>query len=375
MRNGRKVMLSYTTLQNLISVARMVIDIAIITLLLYYCLKLVRNNSRTIQIFKGVLFVLLLKGVATFFGLKTVTVVANILVQWGFLAIIIIFQPEIRSLLERLGKSSFFNRISSLSGNEREELVDQLVEASMTMASQRVGALITIEQSQSLSDYIRTGTPMNSIVTSDLLCSIFMTTTPLHDGAVIIQGDRIACASAYFLPTDRNLARRYGARHRAAVGISEITDSITIVVSEETGNVSIAQNGELTRMSNETLRQFLRMIICKEEVEHSDRGLVSKDISKKEEDEIYREIIQEEALAAEEKLKLENRENTEEEKQENSSFFSRFRKKKDEKPEEKPEEEENKEIELEFSADKNSDLSRLDLSGQNEEEKEEKDHE
>ena len=224
-------MLSYTTLQNMIQIARMVIDIAIITLLVYYCLKIVRNNSRTIQIFKGVLFVVFMNAVAQFFGLKTVKVVADILVQWGFLAVIIIFQPEIRSILEKLGKSSVFSRMSTLSGNEREALVDELVDASMNLANQKVGALITIEQTQSLSDYIKTGTPLNSIVTADLLTSIFMTTTPLHDGAVIIQGDRIACASAYFLPTDQDLPRRFGARHRAAVGISEITDSITIVVS------------------------------------------------------------------------------------------------------------------------------------------------
>ena len=285
-------MLSYTTLQNIISVARMVIDITIIALLVYYGLKLVRNNSRAIQIFKGVILVIIIRAVVTFFGLKAATAILDTVVQWGFLAIIIIFQPEIRSLLEKLGKSSVFSRISSLNGNEREKLVDELVDASMTMAEQRVGALITIEQSQSLSDYIKTGTPMNSIVTSDLLQSIFITTTPIHDGAVIIQGDRIACASAYFLPTERSLPRRFGARHRAAVGISEITDAITIVVSEETGNVSIAQNGELTKMTENSLRQFLLKMICHEDVEHGDRGLIKKDINKEEEERIYRELIQ-----------------------------------------------------------------------------------
>ena len=291
-------MLSYTTLQNIISIARMVIDILFIAVLLYYFLKLIRNNSRTIQIFKGVLLIIIIRAIVTAFGLKTMTVVLDLIVQWGVLAIIIIFQPEIRSILERLGKSSVFNRISSLNGNEREKLVDELVIASMQMAKERCGALITIEQGQSLNDYVKTGTPMNSIVTADLLTSIFQTTTALHDGAVIIQGDRIACAAAFFLPTERNLPRRYGARHRAAVGISEITDAITIVVSEETGNVSIAQNGELTKMTENSLRQFLLKMICHEEVEHGDRGLIKKDAVNEEEDRIYREMVQRKAEEA-----------------------------------------------------------------------------
>ena len=118
-------MLSYTTLQNIISIARMVIDILFIAVLLYYFLKLIRNNSRTIQIFKGVLLIIIIRAIVTAFGLKTMTVVLDLIVQWGVLAIIIIFQPEIRSILERLGKSSVFNRISSLNGNEREKLVDE----------------------------------------------------------------------------------------------------------------------------------------------------------------------------------------------------------------------------------------------------------
>ncbi|MBR2684902.1 MAG: diadenylate cyclase CdaA [Erysipelotrichaceae bacterium] len=318
-------MLSYTTLQNIISIARMVIDITIIALLVYYGLKLVRNNSRAIQIFKGVILIIIVRAVVTFFGLKAASAILDTVVQWGFLAIIIIFQPEIRSLLEKLGKSSVFSRISSLDGNEREKLVDELVDASMTMAEQRVGALITIEQSQSLSDYIKTGTPMNSIVTSDLLQSIFITTTPIHDGAVIIQGDRIACASAYFLPTERSLPRRFGARHRAAVGISEITDAITIVVSEETGNVSIAQNGELTKMTENSLRQFLLKMICHEDVEHGDRGLIKKDINKEEEEKIYRELIQK---RAEDASRLEDKDNPAEAPLDDSGVLSIFRKKK-----------------------------------------------
>ena len=129
------------------------------------------------------------------------------------------------------------------------------------MSKTKTGALISIEQGHSLSDFIKTGTSMNSVVSSELLCSIFQYGTPLHDGAVIIQGVKIACAARRFPPTTRELPTSYGARHRAAVGISEITDSITIVVSEETGNISIAQNGTLTVMSEASLKEFLLSIV------------------------------------------------------------------------------------------------------------------
>ena len=125
------------------------------------------------------------------------------------------------------------------------------------MSSTKTGALISLEQGQDLSDYIKTGTSMNSQVSCELLCSIFQYGTPLHDGAVIIQGVKIACAAAYFPPTTRELPTSYGARHRAAVGISEITDSITIVVSEETGNISIAESGDLKVYSVAQLRAYL----------------------------------------------------------------------------------------------------------------------
>lgn len=260
-------MLNFLTLQRFLQFARMFLDITIMSLLLYYCIKIVRNNSRTIQIFKGILFVVFINVAAKAIGLETVAWVAEMFMNWGFLAVIIIFQPEIRGLLEKLGKSSVFSRISTLSGDERENLVEQLVKATMALSAESRGALITLEQSQSLSDYIKTGTPMNSVVTSELLTSIFVTSTPLHDGAVIIQGDKIACASAYFPPTALDLPTRYGARHRAALGISEITDSITIVVSEETGSVSIAQEGKLTTMTETKLREFLMKIICNQEIE------------------------------------------------------------------------------------------------------------
>lgn len=255
-------MLDYFTYNNFIALLRLLADIGCVWVVIYYCIKIVKNNSRTIQIFKGILLIFIIHALAVFLGLKTVRYISDLFVKWGFLAIIIVFQPEIRALLEKLGKTSIFSKITTLTVNEREKLVDELVKACSEMSKSKTGALISLEQGHSLADYIKTGTPMNSVVTSELLCSIFMVGTPLHDGAVIIQGVKIACAAAYFPPTTIDFPSSYGARHRAAVGISEITDSVTIVVSEETGNISIAEGGKLTVVSEKSLREYLLMVIC-----------------------------------------------------------------------------------------------------------------
>ena len=280
------------TFESILTITRMFLDIFIIWLLLYYMIRIIRNNSRTSQIFKGILLVILIDITAKFLGLNTVAYFADIFVNWGFLAIIIVFQPEIRSLLEKLGKTSVFSRITTLSGNEKEHLVDQIVTATMLLSKDQTGALISIEQSHSLNDFVKTGTPINSIVTAELLTSIFVTSTPLHDGAVIIQGDRIACASAYFPPTNLDVPSRYGARHRAAIGISEITDALTIVVSEETGSVSIAENGKLISVNRKELRNYLLRVICGAETEVKARIVKNRE-ELKVEDEYTIEPVQE----------------------------------------------------------------------------------
>lgn len=245
------------TVNEIWNVIRALLDIGIVWAVIFFGLRIVRNNSRTIQIFKGILFVFIVKGLAMLIGLATINYIADMVLSWGVIVVVIIFQPEIRMLLEKLGKTSVLTRLVSLTSNEREHLVEELVKACAQMSSTKTGALISLEQGQDLSDYIKTGTSMNSQVSCELLCSIFQYGTPLHDGAVIIQGVKIACAAAYFPPTTRELPTSYGARHRAAVGISEITDSITIVVSEETGNISIAENGDLKVYSVAQLRSYL----------------------------------------------------------------------------------------------------------------------
>ena len=275
------------TFENIRTITVMFLDIFIIWLVIYYILRLVRNNSRTIQIFKGIILVVVIDALAKMLGLKTLEYLMDMFVNWGFLAVIIIFHPEIRSILERIGKSNVFSRITTLTGGEKENLVDNIVTAVMILSKNQTGALISIEQSHSLEDFVATGTRMNSDVTAELLTSIFVTTTPLHDGAVIIQGDKIACASAYFPPTNLDLPSRYGARHRAAIGISEISDAVTIVVSEETGAVSIAESGKLYPVSRNELRNYLLRVICGEITEVRTTGVKQENLIIDDEEKVH----------------------------------------------------------------------------------------
>ena len=274
------------TIQNIWSVFRVVIDIAIMWFLFYYAIKAIRNNNRTVQIFKGIIAIVAINGLAKFLGLSTLTYFTDIFINWGLLACIIIFQPEIRALLEKIGKTNAFSRISTLLSNEKERLVNQLYEATITLSREKVGALISIEQSQSLQDYIKTGIPVNAEVTKELLCSVFMTTTPLHDGAIIIQGDKVACASAYFPPTNVNLSSRYGARHRAALGIAEVSDALTIVVSEETSAISIAENGKIFSVDEKQLKDYLRRVILNDSTVIEKDSRVRNSLIVEEEDEV-----------------------------------------------------------------------------------------
>ena len=246
------------TFSNIRSFIVMLLDIFVMWFIFFYALKIVRSNQRTIQIFKGIILVIVIDALAKLLGLKSLEYLADMFINYGFLAIIIIFQPEIRSLLEKIGQSNIFSRMTTLTGNEKENLVDQIVTAVMLLSKDQTGALISIEESQSLDAYVATGTNLNSDVTAELLTSLFVTSTPLHDGAVIIQGDKIACASAYFPPTNADLPSRFGARHRAAIGFSEVTDAVTIVVSEETGAVSITEGGKIIPIKDrKSLREYL----------------------------------------------------------------------------------------------------------------------
>ena len=261
------------TLENIRSISMMLLDIFIVWLVLYYVLRLVRVNSKTSQIFKGILFVIIIDALSKFLGLRTLAYFADMFINWGFLALIIIFQPEIRTILEKLGKTNLFGSRISMSKDESENLVDQIVTAMMLLSKDKTGALISIERTpQSMDEYVASGTRINADVTAELLTSIFVTTTPLHDGAVIIQDGKIACASAYFPPTSMDLPGRYGARHRAAVGISEVTDAVTIIVSEETGRISITEGGQIRTVDEKQLREYLLQVFSSEAEEEEEES-------------------------------------------------------------------------------------------------------
>ena len=241
-------------------ILRLILDVIVIWALVYYALRIVRNNTRTIQIAKGILFILIVQGLSAILGLNALNYLINIFVNWGVVVIVIIFQPEIRAMLEKFGKTSTILGLN-VSQDEQINMIDELVKACEQMSKTKTGALISIQRNTSMEDYVHTGIEMDSVVSSELLGTIFQYGTPMHDGAVIIIGNKIACAAAYFPPTTKDLPSKYGARHRAAVGISEITDSITIIVSEETGNISVAMNGQLTQYKAEGLRRLLMNLL------------------------------------------------------------------------------------------------------------------
>lgn len=231
-----------TTLETI----KKILDIAIVWLLIYTLLKNIKNNVKLSLLFKGILFIIIIKVIADWLGLVTVGLLLEYVIEWGPLALIIIFQPEIRSILEQIGKTQLLGRHKVLTVDEREKLVYEIISAVDSMRKSKIGALIVIERDVSLIDYINKATNLYAEISSELLVSIFFPNNPLHDGGVIIQGDKISCAGAVF-PTSNSLKinKRLGTRHRAALGITEETDALAIVVSEETGRVSIAIKGEL----------------------------------------------------------------------------------------------------------------------------------
>lgn len=234
------------TFTTVITIIKKIIDVSIVWLIFYIILKNIRNSVKLTLLFKGVVFVIVVKLISDWCGFTTVGLILEYVIMYGPLALIVIFQPEIRNILEQLGRNQLLGRHKVLTVDERERLVYEIVNAMDYLRKQRIGALIVIERDISLGNYIDKAKKIYADISSDLLISIFFPNNPLHDGGVIIQGNRITCAGAVF-PTSSNskLNKRLGTRHRAALGIAEETDAISLVVSEETGRLSIAVKGEL----------------------------------------------------------------------------------------------------------------------------------
>lgn len=242
------------------SIITKIIDITIVWFMFYYILKNVKNNVKLVLIVKGVVILFIIKLLSEFLNLYTVGILLEYVFEWGPLAIIVLFQPEIRSFLESIGRTKLLGRHKILTVEERERVVYEIMDAVEYLKKNRIGALIVIERDMSLQEYITPATGVYADLTSPLLGTIFFPNSPLHDGGVIIQGNRITCAGAVFKTSmDPNLNKKLGTRHRAALGIAEESDAVALVVSEETGKISIAVDHELHY--NLTLDEFRIMLV------------------------------------------------------------------------------------------------------------------
>lgn len=240
--------------QNLVSL----LDVLVVWYVIYMLMMLLRG-TKAVQLFRGIVVIIFIKLASWYIGLETVSWIMDQVINWGIIAIIVIFQPEIRRGLEHLGRGSLFANYNRKENEAEIKLVDALDQAIQYMSQRRIGALITVQMNTGLDDYIETGIPLDADVSGALLINIFIPNTPLHDGAVIIKDNRIAVAAAYLPLSESNLIpKELGTRHRAAVGISEVTDALTIVVSEETGGVTITKNNELIRdLTQQDYRKLL----------------------------------------------------------------------------------------------------------------------
>lgn len=251
-----------------------IVDVLIVWFVFYKLITIIKG-TKAVQLLKGIFVLIIARILTVFFGLDTLRWMMDQVLPFGFLTIIIIFQPELRRALEQLGRGRLFARTMMQEVEERDRLVDAFVKSVSYMAKRRIGALISIEKETGLSEYIETGIPMNSNITSELLINIFIPNTPLHDGAVIIQKNRIAAAGCY-LPLSESpfISKELGTRHRAALGISEVTDAITIIVSEETGAVSLTAEGDINRnMDMEEFEVQLRRLWFGSETEQSEGSI------------------------------------------------------------------------------------------------------
>ena len=272
------------TFDSILSIVKKIIDICIVWVILYYLLRSIRKNVKLSMLVKGILVVVIIKLISDYFGLVTIGLLFEYIITWGPLAIIIIFQPEIRNTLEQLGKTNLLGRHKTLSVNERERIISELGITLDYLRKNRIGALIVFERDTSLSSYIDKAKKIYADISNELLCSIFFPNNPLHDGGVIIQGDKITCAGAVFPTTvDMKFSKRLGTRHRAAIGISEESDAIAIIVSEETGRVSVAIGGKLNY--NLSVDE-VKLIILDELMSKSDTFVVENDNEEDDIDEI-----------------------------------------------------------------------------------------
>jgi diadenylate cyclase len=250
-----------------------ILEIFIIAFLVYHILVWARN-TRLWSLLKGVIVILVFILVCALFNMSTILWIVERVFGIAIIGIVVILQPELRKALEELGRKNFFSNFLALGDSKAEgrfsdKTLNEIVRACVEMSKVRTGALIVIEQNHPLTEYERTGIDVDAIVTSQLLINIFEHNTPLHDGAVIVRGDRVTSATCYLpLSDNMGIGKELGTRHRAGIGASEATDAFVIIVSEETGKISVAYEGELERaLDSDRLRERLRVLQDKHEEE------------------------------------------------------------------------------------------------------------
>jgi diadenylate cyclase len=240
-----------------------ILDLLLVAVFIYYVLVLIRG-TRAVQLLLGVLVLVGVYGLAVLLQLELTKLVLQALFAFGVIAVVVVFQPELRRALGRIGQLGPLNRLlAPLPEEEVDHVVDELVRAALLIAEAKHGALVVVERSTGLSDYSETGVPVHGVLTAELLASIFMTRSPLHDGAVIVRGGQII-AAACLLPLEDTQERshRYGMRHRAALSISSQTDAVVVIVSEETQGISVASNGRMIGgLDEERLRRVLASLL------------------------------------------------------------------------------------------------------------------
>lgn len=236
-----------------------IIDILLVALLLYKLIILIKG-TRAVQLIKGLAVVLVATTISDWAGFYTINWILQKTITMVFVALPVVFQPELRRALEQLGRGRFFRRPSTfLATADRQRLIQELVKTVQVLAKNRIGAIMILEREIGISDFVETGTTLDAVVSSELLVNIFIPRGPLHDGAVVIRGDRLVAAGC-FLPLTENpdLSKQLGTRHRAALGITELSDAVVLIVSEETGVISVAREGKLTRyLDDKTLKEML----------------------------------------------------------------------------------------------------------------------
>ncbi len=267
---------------------RVMVDLGIVTFVFYELIKICKD-TRAWQLIKGIIFMLLFSYVCDLLSLNTIAYILNYIIGFLGIALVIIFSPEIRKMLEQLGRSKL--GLSLLLNPDQKSdirivtklMIDNVVAAAQNMSLSRTGALMVIERATKVGEYINTGTRIDSEVSASLLINIFVPNTPLHDGAVIIRNNRIVAAACVLPLTDRqNIDSDLGTRHRAAIGITDVSDAVVVVVSEETGQISLCENGKITRnLTREALRESLDNVLIPSETKSPARIIFPRKDRKK----------------------------------------------------------------------------------------------